>query len=341
MTTLTGRWVWGPASGTVGPSPHANGFLTYPLDDLNDAIRVRFSVPKDGTLSKIGVYIDAVTGTPPAYQMVFKDMAGNAYGGCAAQSINFTATGWQWITLGTPATASAGDIIDAVLEPTASAPDASNCVTVRYKGMGALSFLPQLATFTTSWILQGQHGVGVLYSDDSVAIPGVYDGCLDMDTDTTPDEAGGLFTLPFACKCRGIQVNVRLASAASDFTISLLDASNNVLGTATWDATYGADNGEYDFAFDEVSLSASTQYRAIIKPTTTTNVGLTMAQCDAAASKLWFPEGERWQLSERTDEGAWTNTATAVPMLGLILSEITLPDAGVSSGSWAGGMIIG
>jgi hypothetical protein len=341
MTTLAGRWAWGPATGIAGTQTAVAGYTAYALDDLDDAVRTRFSVPKDGTLSKIGVHVHAVTGNPPAYQVIFKDLANNAYGGCAAQAIDFTVTGFQWVTLATPATAAAGDYVQAVLEPTGTAPDAANCISVRETFMITNGFtLPKSYDFTGAWNERGLFCLGVLYDDDSVALPGLSSAGADIDNATTPDEMGGLFTVPFACKCVGARISVDPAGTPSDFVVSLLSAADAVLATKTWDATYENAGGYYVFGWDEVSLALATSYRLTIAPNSGGNIGPTIAYCDAVASREWFSEGVRWQLTERTDAGAWTNTNTAVPIFALILSEITLPDAG-GGGISAGGMIIG
>lgn len=345
MTTLTGQYVWGPASMPGVPYNHT-GYNTYALDDSNDAVRTRFLVPKDGTLSKIGVYVETVTGNPPAYQAVFKDTAGSAYGGCSAESIDFTVTGWQWVTLASPATANAGDLIDAVLEPTGSAPDASNCVTVRVSlGLADAITYPQGSYYSTSWTAESLLTVGVAYSDGSIAVPGLSSMALSIDTGTTPDEAGALFTLPFACKCIGAIFGIAPDNTFGDFGVSLLNAANNVLGTTgSWDISASGQSsaGLYVGRWDEVSLSASTNYRLIVTPSTTTNVGVGVAFCESANSAAYWPEYGRWTLTQRADSGAWSETALTVPLMALILSEITLPEAsGGGGGSWAGGMVIG
>jgi hypothetical protein len=79
--------------------------------------------------------------------------------------------------------------------------------------------------------------------------------------------------------------------------------------------------------WDEILLHANQTYRLVVKPTSASNgvkpFGLVCA--DATALQYAVPEGSRWQLTERTDAGAWTDTSAEILMMALIISDITLP----------------
>ncbi len=343
MTTLSGRWVWGPASASISARSSLNSGSLFNLNDADNAVRVRFVVPKDGTLSKIGIRIDDIVGTPPAYSVSFKDGGGNLYGGCAAEDYTFSTDGYHWVTLATPATAQAGDLVLATLEPGGTAPDGGNYIQVVYYMSALNTVLPVTQRYTTSWLSSTGSDFGVLYSDDSVALPGILSGLpLGIRTSSTPDEGGALLRVPFACQCRGALTANYPANASADFEVRLYNAAGTVLASATHDGTYhGSGAGFYTYEWDAVTLAADTDYRLAILPTTTNYTYLNMQYHDAAASRAWWPEGARWQLSTRTDAGSWTEDDTAMPMLALILSEITLPEGGSEAAPRGYGLMVG
>jgi hypothetical protein len=343
MTTLTGNWVWGPA--TLPIAVYTGGIVTQALNSATIYMRMRCVVPKDGTLDKIGIYIHAITGNPPAYSLGLYDMADSLYGGSAAEAYEYTATGFVWVTLSTPATASAGDMIDVKIAAGGTPPDASNCVTVRYQTSPLTTRLPISHRYIGFLSETVGNQIGLAYSDGSIAYPGGVSMLpLSMHTGTTPDEGGALFQIPFACECAGVLLPASFFSN-SDHRVRLYSAADAVLGTTPLiDASYVGTTGYYVYHFEEpVSLAADTNYRLAVLPAAAHAMSITVLTFDAVASRRWWPEGERWQLSTRTDAGAWTETDTALPMMALILSEITLPDEGSpgGGGAWSGGMLIG
>ena len=102
-------------------------------------------MPRAGTVAKVGFFVTATAGAPPAYNAgIFNHTSGKAntaspYGGSAAQAFNLT-TGWNWLTLSSPATAVLGDFVSIALYPGATPPDGSNNVTVSRERIWKASF---------------------------------------------------------------------------------------------------------------------------------------------------------------------------------------------------------
>ena len=69
-------------------------------------------------------------------------------------------------------------------------------------------------------------------------------------------------------------------------------------------------------------MSADTTYRLAVKPTTATNVSLYSFSVNAAAIMAAFVGGTQWYQSTRTDAGAWTDSTTNCPFIGLHLSQL-------------------
>jgi hypothetical protein len=80
-------------------------------------------------------------------------------------------------------------------------------------------------------------------------------------------------------------------------------------------------------------LSASTDYRIVVKPTSATS--LSIYDFDVAATGLITNlVTAKWYYTHRTDAGAWTDTNTKVPFIGLMLN-------GFDTGGGSGGSISG
>ena len=353
MTTVTSQnLLWGPVTGQpVGYSP-----ASMSLNDADNSVAMVLSVPRDGTIDKIGVNVTTLTGNPPAYNvgLVTVDTGGypttTAYGGGAITENDFTGTGWTWVTLGTAAVGTAGDIVAARVWPnlTAGTPNASNYAAVsRYPTPGQWKH-PQTFYYTTGWLRYTALSVGIMYSDGSICLPSITSGHVSYDTGSDPDEIGVLFQVPFACVCVGAVIYIMPEAAAADFTITLYNAANDVLATITADQSQTLQSSTSPLLlpvyWDAVTLAADTDYRLTVLPTSTSNVSLSVVTVNEVASRSWWPEGARWQQTGRTDAGAWTETTTKLPMLGVILSSFDLPTAGTAAGTatgWAGGMMIG
>lgn len=353
MTTVTSpNLVWGPAAGPILDTRYP---ITGDLNDADNSMALCFAVPKTGNMNKVGIEATAVTGNPPPYNisLVTVDTSGDpgtvTYGGASIGTVDFTGAGWNWITLATPAAGTAGDIVAARVWPNLAAgtPDGSNYARVRlcYPGqdMG-----PTVAKYYTArWNDSDGLGMGVMYDDNSIAAPAVMGYQYDIDTGTTPDEVGAKFTVPFACTCSGATVMRGASLPSSDHIIRLYDnAGGTVATTGTVDISEeNQDEAMYAvYRWASVNLAADTTYRLTLAPTTAGNVQVIVATVNEVESRYWFTEGTRWLCTERTDAGAWTDTTTKIPMMGLILDSFELPEAGTAAGTvtgWAGGMMIG
>jgi len=314
-----------------------------------------FAVPKTGNMNKVGIEVTAVTGNPPPYNVsiVTVDASGNPgtvpYGGASIETVDFTGAGWNWITLATAAAGTAGDVVAARVWPNLAAgtPDASNFAQVRRAWPGQDTGPLITKYYVASWSNSAGFGAGVMYDDNCIAAPAIMGYQYDIDTGTTPDEVGAQFTVPFACACTGAAIMRGVSVVSSDYVMTIYDDAGGTVATSgTVDISQGnQDAGMFAMhRWSSVNLEADTPYRLTLRPTSTGNVRVSVATVNEAESRYWFTEGTRWQLTQRTDAGAWSQVATALPMMGLILSSFDLPEAGTDAGTvtgWAGGMIIG
>jgi hypothetical protein len=344
------KTLWGPA--TLGDVSGKTSAITgVSLNDADNAAGWCFCIPKDGTVTDVGILIISENGTSPAYNvgLVTLDTSGrpttSAYGGSAITSKTWTAAGFSWTTLSTPATAAAGDFVAAHVYPTGSTPTGVNFVSV--PSVGVVEGMGVNVNFTVAWAASnnGSAGFAIKYDDGSVYGLALSSATthIVIRTTTTPDEVGNLFTLPANMTCTGARVfhsESGLESAAT-VDVVLYSAADGVLASATISDKDFADDSNYiDVFWDSVSLIANTQYRLIVKPTTGASGGIYVQRwsMDSTAAMAAIPCGTTWQGTSRTDAGAWSNVSTDIAMLALHISDITFI-AGSGSGGTEWGFV--
>ena len=142
---------------------------------------------------------------------------------------------------------------------------------------------------------------------------------LVVNSSDSPDEIGNVFTLPMSVTVCGAHVTLNNTNEV-DSTITLYDSSDNVLASSTLDgdvvaASTNMENHTLLFT-SNVTISANSTYRITWTPETTTDSIFHEINYDVAAVKAAFPFGT-WEKTERTNDGAWTDTDTRIGMIGL------------------------
>jgi len=336
---------WGPLS---GPGID-DGYEELAMRDANRMISIVFMCPKDGTINKVGCYCAQVAGNPPAYNigLVTVDANGqptaNPAGGSAIETYDFVAAGWVWVTLTTPATVNAGDVVAARVWPGISPPDVDNYAkNIVSLATDRPTALPRHRTFDTDY--WSPFGLSAMYDDGEVVAP-AYDTLtmsVNVNTGTTPDEVGDRFQVPFDCECYGALLLVYLGAAASDYNVKLYTDAGDLLKSVSLDQSQAQSsrNDLVKVQWDPQALVAGTWYRLCICPTSANSLYPRQLTVNETASRNWWPEGERWYKCYRTDGGAFTDDDTAIMMLALLLDEITIGDGG-GAGGGSYGMIVG
>jgi len=326
------RTLWGPAGlGKANESSTAT-FQDHDLDDADDAAAWKFCIPMDGTITKVGFYVTVFNGAPPDYYvgLVTLDAAGAptqvAYGGSAITTYSPTGVGWVWVTLATPATAVAGELCAVHIWPTGVAPDAANSIDVAYEYLTQIEF-PTMCSYTVAWAYSDGYGPWAVQYDDGtiVGMEAIAKSVDSIDTGTTPDEEGCLLEMPFDATCFGARINMSLPISSASYDVVLYDSLDNVLASVSVDDEDKTNaQGAKDLYWDDVSLDEGSTYRLVLKPTSLSNIIPAGAVFDTAAGRAGktIPEGDRWQKTERTDAGAWTNTDDELIWMGLWLNSI-------------------
>lgn len=143
----------------------------------------------------------------------------------------------------------------------------------------------------------------------------------------TPDEYGAKFVAPYSGTIGSM---VLFKQYVEDVITTLYDSDDNVLATETtvWDDAPGYTNQAMDRVWftTPAEVVAGDTYRITQKPGAgTTNFFYYNLGAAAAAQIVG---GADFMLTTRTDSGAWTDTATEKPAMGIGYSEIEMPSGG-------------
>jgi len=315
------------------------------MNDLDNKTALYFQAAKSGTIDRIGYHCVTRTGTPPAfkigiYPVLVTTGVIDLTSPLSEQSLTITATGIAWVTLTTTVTVTEGVVYAAAISPGATIPDAANSVQIIASCPAlTLTRYPRATYWTTSWTGVDVYGLGVLYSDGTVAAPLAVSSSANYTTiglNTTPDEIGIKFQLPFTATCVGIGINyyqqadmrLKLYSGATELISYLIDISNHggTVGGITVEARVAP-----------IILTADTDYRLTLAGEVSGTSRYPFIQTDAT-SMPWFPGSDRYTNTQRVNGGTWDDTNLyKVSGLYLLLSDITLPAASGSGGvkKWA------
>ena len=335
------------------------GTATLLIDASGEKAAFIGRVPKTGDLEAFEFCLGAVTQAPTnglkcSFQDV--DLTTGDPDGTVDQSVVVTTglTTDAWVAPGDFSATRAvarGDRLACVIEfESFAASDSVNIRLIDTRATAEMDFVNECYAdlFTTSWAKQFLAGprLALRYNDGSyVALLGNAYPYLNPDitvsvrSDTTPDEVGNIFQVPFTCAVGGCWVDMDLDSVCD---IVLYDSDGaSVLATASCDPdvrqTTVSRMTPLWFSTD-VTLAVNTNYRLVVKPTTASFVTPKAFSVNTASLLDGFPMGQTMHRTERTDAGAWTETTTQRMYMGLVITKL---DDGVSAGGGGGMRLAG
>jgi hypothetical protein len=241
------------------------------------------------------------------------------------------------VTLGTAATVTLDQRIAIVVaQPTVSF---GNMNLLQTNMSTPASMFPYSALYAAAaWSKQTRNlSIIATYGDGSKqnfgGLTGINITVLSFNNTSTPDEIGIRLSLPFPCKCGGAWLSSgNTFTGDTDFV--LYDASDVAIATGTFDADIrnNVSNALLHSYFTPLTLAANTVYRLTMKPTSATNLALLEQTFAANGDMSTLDGGIEIYRTERTDGGAFTNTNTKRPVMGLYLTAF---DDGTGSGGRA------
>jgi hypothetical protein len=158
-------------------------------------------------------------------------------------------------------------------------------------------------------------------------------GNTNFSTTSTPDERGVKFRLPVGLRVVGVAVRLEYLNPGE---IVLYDSNGtSVMASIAFDPDVRALTAirtQIYYFNATVELLADTDYRLVVKPTTSSNVNLGHVTFFNAADRAGTQFGTNWCLTSRTDGGSWSDDTTQIPGLWLICNGIDAGSSGVSIG---------
>lgn len=355
QTIPGGLWIPPGWPNTGAGVPLLNQFTALTI--ANNRVAFVFQVPKTGTLDWFEVRYGNVTNAPDnGMRFSFQDVDsnGNPDNGedqYAVATMASVATGlWSVLPdyMGSTGTGSGskrsvtrGDWLACVIRFESFTAGDSVVVTLLTADTLAapssmFKYASQSSDAGASYTKQTDRSLDIAlkYDDGTYACLGWPDvPMLVINTRTfsnasTPDERGLLFQVPFPCRCEGGWVRVD-SDAAWDMILY------NAAGSNIASQTYGikrvsttGSNGRIYFP-TPVDLTENVDYRLVVKPTSASTIAIYDFDINSNVHLEAIDGGVNWMSTSRTDAGAWTDTDTNRPFMGIILSAF---DDGASGG---------
>lgn len=328
-----------PSTGNVDWGPPA--LTSSTLNASGDRYAYVIRVPKSGVLHSFEFRTAAVANNPDnGIRLSFQDIdTGTGFpDGVQDQYCDITgtisATTWQ-----VPGHALTNDGSSGGTKRTVTAGQRLGCVVdfVSFVASDSFQVAPlTLSTRLDNWYsADGSSGayaqsnatanIALKYDDGTYAVlpfnwmPATAVTTRTFNTGSTPDERALRFQVPVDCRCNGAWVLMDLDNPA-DFI--LYDASSNVLASYSFVVPERINSAGrlYFVFFDPTDLTRNTTYRLAVKPTTGSSVSVYDFDVPSNAYLGAVEGGIQWYTSTRSDGGAWSDTTTNRPWMGLALS---------------------
>lgn len=323
-------------------------YLNHLLDAGDEKHGSIFRIPKTGTVSKIHWRTGTVTtGATVDVRLETIDASGdpsgtlhaaNTNGAQVVADANDNATFTTALTAGASVTKGQERAV-VIVNPTVSPGNFNVSVFA-----DNTNHFPYTDLFTTVWAKSSSSPVIALEYDDGSYVPIIC--CFPcallpetlFNTTTTPDEIGIIFSLTVPVRASGVWLWTDLDSPGD---VKLYDSDGSTVLASTSldpakDQAITSDLMFFHFS-STISLLKNTNYRLTLLPTTTTSLRIQEFTVAAVAIMDAFPGGQAIHRTHRTDAGAWTETTTQRPFMGLIIDGL---DDGVGAGGGAA-MVIG
>lgn len=327
----------------------ANPLLQLTLDTASEVAGFVFLAPRTGNIDRViySLVAVSVTSGPLNFDARLETLGATGLNSGTlfdtntngADSISTTDDNTQReITLTAAAAVTRGEPLCFVLQAPGSGTFSVQLQTV---GGDFTGKFPYAFNITSKTIRQPVFGLR--YDDGTYVAPAECFPCLtisssNINSSDTPDEIGNRFSLPFPCKVNAINMHLD-PNASSEFTVRIYNASDTVLLEQTFDSDNHVDYGDGSMSFDldeELELSANTTYRVTIRPAASDHE-LYYFTVGSASYMDMFDGGQSIYATERTDDGAWTDTTTRRYFISLRMSALDDGAGGSGSGSPNGG----
>lgn len=314
------------------------------IDAAGEKVAFVFRVPKTGDIDRVSFRVQAVTSSQTLrVSLETVDGSGNPsgtdYGGSAPGTQTSPAVGTSYeVTLATPASATEGDYIAAVIQFDSSVGNlaiSQGSISANVAG----SSYP--VHYTASWAKQARQPMLSIRYDDGTygfisAIPPCLFSSAGFNTGSTPDERANKFILPAPLQVCGMYAYI---NAGNTMDMVLYDSGGTALETVSNDPNSRQSAAQLYtlFPFAPRDLTAGTYYVAV-KPTSGSNITAYWVELLATGHLAGLHGGTNIHYASRTDAGSWNDNTSLRLKAGLVVSGV---DAGGGGGSGIPGNLLG
>jgi hypothetical protein len=337
-----GKLLW-PDPRRVMPVTSLSGNARNQINGSGHRYAHQFMVPESGTCTQVGILINSAASAQTLRAGLYTvDANGQPtttlYGGSNYGTFTPAASTYSTITLGTQATMTRGDVVALQFSWDSTVGDVILGFAERDAGVYE-GGLPSTEKFNGSAWTPSSAGGGLLahlyYSTAGVGVVDIgtlpYTGItqsVSYTVDSTPDEYALKLTVPFACRVAGIwsadvpfntnrDGRYRLYSGTTSLASVTLDGD-------TINGSSGIEQrGIYAYFATPYELAANTTVRAAVANQSTGNWGHYFLNLygSGGGGAIGLPSDACQSI--RTDAGSWTDEATKLPAIGLIIDQLS------------------
>lgn len=341
--------------------------VTATLDANGEYVAFIIQAPKTGTIARVHFHATTVTADGDGLRVRIETVgvtdgnpSGTLLGGSSEVTIaTVTPNNWNRSGSGLSAAVTKGDIIAVKLMSPAAGTTFNGVIRSTFSGyvgpsvtIGTNGLFPYIVNAVPTAAKAVPNGMifALEYDDGTtpyieIAVPISSVVSTSFNNGSTPDERGNLFQVPVPCRVIGVHHQTLPGGTTQAYDLVLYDAASSALATLSRDADIIRQiaGGQSEVALfpAPVSLAALTNYRLVAKPTVATSLSQTQHVIDTATGGTRLREavigGTTWQLTTRTDGGAWTDTPDTIACLGLIVDQF---DDGAGGGASARPVIL-
>lgn len=320
----------------------SGAFSTFSLDQNTDYVEIISQCIGVDTITHVGFRYGTRTGTPPTYIVSLQGVDasglpdGTIKGGGSPASQTFTPPAdatwnstFQWVQLANSYACSRGEWLAIVIGHSSGTINGSN-----YSSFGVS--LPGLPGSTSHYAINNDNGsrtrfygptFGFKSARQIYGFPIQASSNAYVASNSTPDELGLSFRLPFDAQIVGAEWSGTSPAAGTTYKI-ILYVDTVELASVTVDTDHQAGNSAGYQLMEAFFTNAvlpllkrKNRYRLTIQPQSTTGLNPSYWEVSAASDLAAFGGGTDWCYTSRTDAGAWTDTLTRVPLLFPILGD--------------------
>lgn len=311
-----------PSTLLTGSPGSVSARIVVTMNGTGDRLACVFNAPRTGDVTGI-VFATGTVTTPQSLDARLETVAATGHpsgtlataGATVSEASPATNTLYD-LTLGTPHTATVGDLLAAVIQFTTTAGNlqlveslADNLIRgnivpyIDFNGGGFYAIDDVLPA------------VAVRMDGDVIpfgAYPGINCPRTNFDSASTPDERGNRFVLDAPMYVRGIGARLARGSVgANTVRLRLYDASDTVIYSRTFDESANSTSQGTCLAYGaETLLAAGAVYRIALEALGSVDCYIDELDAGSAAMLDFWPGGADWYYTSRSDAGTWTDTTT-------------------------------